>query len=143
MQSAGETSFSGVTDSGFNLTPELAIMLDPKHYRTKCIGVRVRESDFALLETLADAERKSLGEWCRDVLLERAEAPESGMADQAVVLSEVLALRTIFLNSVFMLSRGKGISEDEMNELIERADSEKLKRAVQHLKHRVRDDGRM
>lgn len=125
------------------LTPELAIMLDRKHYRTKCIGVRVREADFARLQALADAERKSLGEWCRDVLLERAEASRPGPADQTVVLSEVLALRTIFLNSIFTLAKGKGISEDDMNELIERADSEKFKRAAQRLKHQVTGDGRM
>jgi hypothetical protein len=118
-------------------------MLDRKHYRTKCIGVRVREADFARLQALADSAGKSLGEWSRDVLLERAEAPRPGGADQTVVLSEVLALRTIFLNSIFALARGKGITEEEMNKLIERADSEKLKRASQRLKRLFTDDGRM
>jgi hypothetical protein len=117
-------------------------MLDRKHYRTRCIGVRVREADFARLQALADSDGKSLGEWCRDVLLERAKVPTSGGVDQTVVLSEVLALRTIFLNSVFTLAKGKGISEDDMNELIERADSEKLKRAAQRLKQSVTDTER-
>jgi hypothetical protein len=118
-------------------------MLDRKHYRTKCIGVRVREADFARLQALADSEGKSLGEWCREILLQRAAAPRPGEADQTVVLSEVLALRTIFLNSIFMLSRDKGITEDEMNELIERADSEKHKRATQCLKQPITDGRRM
>jgi Mobilization protein NikA len=122
---------------------EVVLMLNRNHYRTKCIGVRVREADFARLQALADSEGKSLGEWCRDILLERVEAREPSPADQTVVLSEVLALRTILLNSVFKLSKRKEITEEEMNELIDRADSEKVKRAVERLKRLFTDDGRM
>ena len=49
------------------------------------------------------------------------------------MVSEVLALRTILLNVLFSLAKGKAISEAEMSDLIERADAEKLKRAIQRL----------
>lgn len=49
------------------------------------------------------------------------------------MVSEILALRTILLNVLFSLAKGKVISEGEMTELIERADAEKLKRALQSL----------
>lgn len=107
-------------------------MFDRNHYRTKCIGVRVREADFARLQARADSEGKSLGEWSRDVLLGRVENPKPTRAEETMV-SEVLALRTILLNVLFSLAKGKAISEAEMSELIERADAEKLRRASQRL----------
>lgn len=111
-------------------------MFDRKHYRTKCIGVRVREADFAGLQALADAEGKSLGEWCREIVLKRLEGHEPALAEQTVV-SEVLALRTILLNVLFSIAKGKTLTEEEMTELIERADAEKFKRAI----HRLQQSG--
>jgi hypothetical protein len=108
-------------------------MFDRSHYRTKSIGVRVTEADFARLQARADAEGKSLGEWSREVLLERLQDRQPTRAEQTMV-SEILALRTILLNALFSLAKGKVISETEMSELIERADTEKLKRAIQCLR---------
>jgi hypothetical protein len=108
-------------------------MLDRSHYRTKSIGVRVSEADFARLQAMADSEGKSLGEWSRDVLLERVQAHTVTHAEQTVV-SEVLALRTILLNVVFSLVNGKDVSAADMARLIERADAEKLKKAIQRLR---------
>jgi hypothetical protein len=108
-------------------------MFDRSHYRTKSIGVRVAEADFARLQARADSEGKSLGEWSRDVLLERVQDRQPTRAEQTIV-SEILALRTILLNALFSLAKGKVISEAEMSELIERADAEKLKRAIQCLR---------
>jgi hypothetical protein len=75
-------------------------MFDRSRYRTRSIGVRVAEADFVRLQGLADAEGRPLGEWCREVLLARAERGKPTPAEQTVV-SEVLALRTILLNVVF------------------------------------------
>jgi len=47
----------------FKLTLEPAFMFDRSHYRTRSIGVRVAEADFARLQALADAEGRPLGEW--------------------------------------------------------------------------------
>ena len=108
-------------------------MFDRSHHRTKSIGVRVAEADFARLQAMADSEGKSLGEWSRDILLERVEACTPTHAEQTLV-SEVLALRTILLNVLFSLANGKDVSEAEMARLIERADAEKLKKAMQRLR---------
>jgi hypothetical protein len=107
-------------------------MFDRSQYRTRSIGVRVAEADFVRLHAMADSEGKSVGEWCREVLLERVDAPKPTSAEQTMV-SEVLALRTILLNVLFSLAKGKVITEGEMTELIERADAEKLNRAIQRL----------
>ena len=53
-------------------------IINRSHFRTKSIGVRVTEADFARLQTLADGEHKSLGEWCRDVLLAMRLATQLG-----------------------------------------------------------------
>lgn len=119
-------------------------MFDRSQYRTRSIGVRVAEADFARLQALADSDGKSLGEWSREVLLERVEARKPTPAEQTMV-SEVLALRTILLNVLFSLAKGKVITEGEMTELIERADAEKLKRAIQRMGEAVPvslEDGR-
>ncbi len=111
-------------------------MFERNHHRTKSIGVRVAEADFVRLQAMADSDGKSLGEWCREVLLERAEARKPTHVEQTMV-SEVLALRTILLNVLFSLAKGKVMTEGEMTELIERADAEKLRKAIERLKQPV------
>ena len=109
------------------------------HFRTKSIGVRVTESDLARLQALADSERKSLGEWSRDVLLEKAEGRNVAPSDQAV-LSELLALRTIVLNAFFSLAGEKVLTAAEMDDLIQRADTEKLPKARERLRAVMRKE---
>ena len=111
-------------------------MFDRSHYRTRSIGVRVAEADFVRLQALADAEGRPLGEWCREVLLARVGRGKPTPAEQTVV-SEVLALRTILLNVVFSLAKGKIVTQEEMSALIERADAEKLNKAIQRLQQAV------
>jgi hypothetical protein len=53
-------------------------------------------------------------------------------ADQ-VLLSEMLALRTIVLNLVFAVASGETPTADAMKRLIERADGEKLRKALERL----------
>jgi uncharacterized protein (DUF1778 family) len=37
--------------------------------RTKSIGFKVSEEEYAQLETAAQADGRTLGEWCREVIL--------------------------------------------------------------------------
>ena len=57
---------------------------------------------------------------------------ESG-ARTAVLLGEVLALRTILMNLLFSLSNGKAVTPEAMRELIEKADGDKERRAMERL----------
>ena len=108
--------------------------------RTKTIGTKVSEEEYALLERAAQAVEKTLGEWSREVMLARAngrsprnEPPIDGCTVQAV-MAELVALRTILLNVLYKQVNGKGMTEEEMRQLIERADADKLKKAVERLK---------
>jgi hypothetical protein len=96
--------------------------------RTKSVGTKVSEAEFALLEERARGAGMRLGEWVREALLS---APaESGPDSGEVALAEVLALRSLLLNLHF---RSATIPEAEMRGLIERADGSKLERARERL----------
>lgn len=64
--------------------------------RTKSVGTKVSEGEFALLEERARGAGLTLGEWVRDVLL--AAPVEPGPEAAEVALAEVLALRSLLLN---------------------------------------------
>jgi hypothetical protein len=106
--------------------------------RTKSITAKVTEEEWASLERLAAASGQSMNEWCRGVLLERVNGHVSE-GREPVVLAEVLALRTILLNLFYALSRGEEITGEEMQEIIARADAEKLTKARARLQGAVAD----
>jgi len=96
--------------------------------RTRSVGTKVSEAEFALLEERARGAGMRLGEWVREALLS---APaESGPDSGEVALAEVLALRSLLLNLHF---RSATIPESEMRGLIERADGSKLERARERI----------
>jgi hypothetical protein len=99
--------------------------------RTKSVGTKVSEEEFAALETRARARKLTLSEWVRAELLE-PRADGGGAADE-VLLGEVLALRTILINLLFSLTNGKPVTPEGMKELIERADGDKERRAMERL----------
>lgn len=93
--------------------------------RTKSVSTKVTDEEYAQFEALAGVQ--TISEWARDVLL-KASKPN---ADEQTVLAEVLALRTILLNVHFAVSQGQTLTADEMQQLIERADQNKLSKARQ------------
>src|ERR1700722_13527051 len=100
--------------------------------RTKSVGTKVTEAEYARLEACACEEGLSISEWCRNVLLERTER-ERPTETQKVTLAEILALRTILLNLHFAVARAETIPADAMQAIIERADRDKVKKALERL----------
>ena len=104
--------------------------------RTKSIGTKVSEEEFAALEECARRADMTLSEWVRAVLLA---APGVDLPDDEaalagrVAVAEVLALRTLLLNLFFRSAKGEAIPEPEMRALIERADAVKGDRARERL----------
>jgi hypothetical protein len=95
--------------------------------RTKSISTKVTDEEYAQFEALAGEQ--TISEWARDVLL-KATKPNAG---EQTVLAEVLALRTILLNIHFAVSQGGTLTGEEMQQLIERADQNKLSKSRQRL----------
>ena len=104
--------------------------------RTKSIGTKVSEEEFAALDASARAADMTLSEWVRAVLLAApgVELPgdEAALAGR-VALAEILALRSLLLNLHFRTAKGEPIPEPEMRALIERADGVKMQRARERL----------
>ena len=99
--------------------------------RTKSVGTKVSEAEFALLEERARGAGMRLAEWVREALL--AAPVESGPDSGEVALGEILALRSLLLNLHFRAAKGEPVAESEMRGLIERADGTKIERARERM----------
>lgn len=113
--------------------------------RTKTLGTKVSEEEFAQLEAAASERGLTLSEWCREMLLasvngEEEKSADSGRADQAL-MAELVALRAILLNVLFKLANGEKPTAEEMQRLIDRADSDKLKKARERLAQAAEPEG--
>jgi hypothetical protein len=105
--------------------------------RTKTLGTKVSEEEYAQLEAAACERGLTLSEWCREMLLasvngQEAKSADSGRADQAL-MAELVALRAILLNVLFKLANGEKPTAEEMQRLIDQADADKLKKARERL----------
>jgi len=92
----------------------------------------VSEAELRVLESRAERAGLTLSEWVRDVLL--GSSVDAGtMAAERAILAEMLAMRAILLNFMLKLSMRQPITEQVSRELIEWADSNKMKRALEVL----------
>ncbi len=103
--------------------------------RTKSVGTKVSEAEFALLEERARGAGMRLAEWVREALLAAPVEPVagSGVDSGEVALGEILALRSLLLNLHFRAAKGEPVAEAEMRGLIERADGTKIERARERM----------
>jgi hypothetical protein len=104
--------------------------------RTRSVGFKVSEKEYAQLDAAAQTCGRSLGEWCRESLL--TSGPETKQARLAspeaqALMAELMALRAILLNVVYKLANGEKLTAEEMQRLIDRADSDKLRKARERL----------
>jgi hypothetical protein len=108
--------------------------------RTKSVGTKVSDEEFAALEARARAENLTLSEWVRSKLLEPdtdggTGRPGGEAADALVgevLLAEVLALRALFLN-LRPLPDHALPGEGEVRAEIARVDAVKMQRARERL----------
>jgi hypothetical protein len=102
--------------------------------RTKSVGTKVSDAEYAALEARARAENLTLSEWVRAKLL--GTGRPGGEADEVLVgevlLSEVLALRALFLN-LRPLPDHAVPGEAEVRAEIARVDATKMQRARERL----------
>lgn len=96
--------------------------------RDRSISTKVTDEEYH--QIVAAAEPKTISEWARAILIRASEPVDL----EFLLLTEVLALRTIVLNLNFALAEGgPPLAADVMKRLIERADSEKVNRAHKHV----------
>jgi hypothetical protein len=81
--------------------------------RTRSVGTKLTDEEYAQLESLAAAQGVTPGEWVRELVLATfpktagGQPAEATLAEQTV-LSEVLALRTILINIIYDQANGHG-----------------------------------
>jgi hypothetical protein len=103
-----------------------------RELRSKSVGTKVSEAELRVLESRAERAGLTLSEWVRDVLL--GSSIEMGtLAAERAILAEVLAMRTILLNFMLKVGEGTPIPEAASKKLIEWADANKMKRALEVL----------
>jgi hypothetical protein len=103
--------------------------------RTRSVGTKLTEEEHAKLEALAAQRGVTPGEWVREIVLAAFDKPQpEATPTEQTLLSEVLALRTILINTVYDLASGEGMTPDRMEKLIAKADAGKLDKALERLK---------
>ena len=115
--------------------------------RTRSAGAKVTEKEYAEIEKLAESRGLNVGEWCRETLLARVNSQEPRAATdwagtgQVALMAELSALRAILLNVLFRQSNGERLTAEEMQRLVDRADSDKLRKARERLLQTQESEG--
>ena len=115
--------------------------------RTRSAGAKVTEKEYAEIEKLAASRGLNVGEWCRETLLARVNGQEPRVAtdcagtSQVALMAELVTLRAILLNVLFKLAKGQPLTAQEMQRLVDRADSDKLRKARERLLQAQESEG--
>jgi hypothetical protein len=80
--------------------------------RTKSIGFKVSEEEYAQLETAAQANGQTLGEWCREMILR-------GGASHDPALAEIIGVRLLLVNVLGPLAAGERVTPERFNQLLD------------------------
>ena len=108
-------------------------------FRTKTLSTKVSDEEFTQLEAAVSKSGLTLSEWCREAILagvngrEPKSANDSAATGQLALLAELVALRAILLNVLFRQANGQTVTAEEMQGLIDRADSDKVRKARERL----------
>jgi mobilization protein NikA len=81
--------------------------------RTKSIGFKVSEEEYAQLETAAQADGRTLGEWCREVIL------RGGSASDDPALAEIVGVRLLLVNVLGPVAAGEKVTPEKFNQLLD------------------------
>ncbi len=115
----------------------MAVHVVKPNLRTKSIGTKVSEEEFARLEQAAQKAWEDAGRMVPGGDAGQCERPgrrkRNRGAGAHAVMAEVVALRAILLNVLFKQAKGEPLTAEEMQRLIDRADSDKLKKARERL----------
>ena len=83
--------------------------------RTKSIGFKVSEEEYARLEEAAQASGRTLGEWCREVVL--ASASEAERHDPA--LAEIVGVRLLLVNVLRPVAAGEKLAPEAFDKMLD------------------------
>ncbi|HVR26753.1 MAG TPA: hypothetical protein VMU26_25945 [Candidatus Polarisedimenticolia bacterium] len=85
--------------------------------RTKSIGFKVSEEEYAQLEMAAQADGRTLGEWCREVILRGGSASDAERHDPA--LAEIVGVRLLLVNVLRPLAAGEKLAPEAFDKMLD------------------------
>src|SRR6202451_3700518 len=85
--------------------------------RTKSIGFKVSQEEYAQLETAAQADGRTLGEWCREGILRGGAAGDAGGRDPA--LAEIVGVRLLLVNVLRPLAAGEKLAPEAFDKMLD------------------------
>jgi hypothetical protein len=80
--------------------------------RTKSIGFKVSEEEYAQLETAARASGQTLGEWCREMILRVGVSHDPALA-------EIIGVRLLLVNVLGPVAAGEKVTPERFNQLLD------------------------
>jgi len=110
--------------------------------KSRQIGVRVTEAEYAALEREAWRTGHKVGDWARDQLLERMKRAEDDRIS-AHVFTELIGLQMLLMGSFSTLVQGKTLTAEQYQELIRNVQLGKGKRARELLLQRTNQEGKL
>jgi hypothetical protein len=81
--------------------------------RTKSIGFKVSEEEYAQLESAAQADGRTLGEWCREAIL------RVGSASDDPTLAEIVGVRLLLVNVLGPVAAGEKVTPERFNQVLD------------------------
>jgi hypothetical protein len=81
--------------------------------RTKSIGFKVSEEEYAQLEMAAQADGRTLGEWCREAIL------RGGSASDDPALAEIVGVRLLLVNVLRPLAAGEKLAPEAFDKMLD------------------------
>ena len=120
------------TKSVTNIGPE---PLQRPDVRSRQVGVRLNESEYAALERLAWAEGRTPGEWARELL---SHAVRIGTEEQIAVhaFTELVGLELLLMNTLPSLVSGQKMGAEQFQKLVEQIQATKQTKARELLARR-------
>jgi hypothetical protein len=109
--------------------------------KSRQIGVRVTEMEYAALEREAWRTGHKVGDWAREQLLERMKRAEDDRIS-AHVFTELVGLQMLLMGSFSHLLQGQTLTAEQCQELAKNVQSGKAKRAKELLAQRLKQEDR-
>ena len=104
--------------------------------RSRQIGVRLTETEYAALEKVAWKSGRTIGDWSREQLLMALEMTENA-ASSTLLLAEIIGLQMFLTNVLAPIACGDRISSEQYQDLMRHVKANKHKAAQQALAQRT------
>jgi hypothetical protein len=109
--------------------------------KSRILGVRISESEYATLERRGGQSGKTVADWAREVLLRNWHG-SSPAEMQTHIFTEVVAIELAIMNALEPLLRGERLSPEEAAQIFREVQATKAARAQQILLKRSQPEGK-